>query len=95
MKKKKSSIRSARLRKLVDRTVDKALEECATQHDLHAESYSSHTGEVIQPTPEMLAFAKTQPVKLKITFEFTWPDDTEEKLSGKSMFCTPVIDLGK
>ena len=81
-----SSIRSIRTRKIVAKTVEKALDECAIQHEYHDISYTGSDGIKIEPTPKMLAFAEAQPVKVKITLEFTWPDNT-------NMFCSPIVDL--
>jgi hypothetical protein len=75
----KSNINSEQVKKLVADAVEKALNQCAYQHDCNLEmGSSSHK------------ITNSQPVKLKLTFDFFWTSD-ERKIPD--MFCQPTIDL--
>ena|SRR5271170_1746502 len=101
----KSNINSEQVKRLVYEAVEKALNECAVQHEAYGEPYEGYDSvnltEQGHPTPMglvdrsegMLKFANIPPEKLKLTFNFYW--SKEGALAGQpsEMFCQPVIDL--
>jgi hypothetical protein len=92
MKKTRTIITSARVKKLVAEAVEKALVECARQHKAHSEPYTGAGGTLMQPTEEMLNFGNTQPDRLKLSFEFQW-DNPKDSNKPTRMVCQPVIEL--
>jgi hypothetical protein len=89
----KSIINSEQVKKLVAEAVEKALIECATQHEANAEAYMGNDCKTYQPSEDMLKFANTPPEKLKLTFNFYWSKEDASKGQPTEMFCQPVIDL--
>jgi hypothetical protein len=88
----KSIILSDQMKEIVFKTVEKALIECASQHDAHAESYTGNNGEMIEPSSQMIEFANSSPDQLKLTFLFRWPLK-EGQTKPVEMHCQPIIDL--
>lgn len=87
----KSSIYSDQVKKIIYETVDKALIECASQHDAFSEPYEGINGEIFQPSEHWLKFSESQPKELKLTFLFKW-EKQDEKIPYE-MHCAPVIKL--
>jgi hypothetical protein len=87
--KHRSIINSKKVKELVEKTVKKALKECAFQHAVHGEPYMGASGKQHDPSEDMIAFAKSQPTQLKMTFEFKFGD------SMTRICCQPAIDLTK
>jgi hypothetical protein len=96
----KSIINSEQVKKLVFEIVEKTLEECAFQHDVAGQPYEGFDSKnlneeglptslgLVTPPEWSIKFANTQPVKLKLTFEFYL-----EGSERSNLFCQPVIDL--
>jgi hypothetical protein len=99
-----SSINSPRVKKLVAEAVEKALEECANQHNLTGQPYerfdysnlnaagSPTSMGLSEPSDKCKQFSNVSPVKLKLTFNFYWTQDETDR-EVPNMFCQPVIDL--
>jgi hypothetical protein len=95
-----SIINSEKVKKRIAEFVDKALNECAFQHNANGTPYEGYDVNnlnekglptpigLVQPTEEMLKFANSHPTKLRLVFEFFIGD--VEKVN---LFCAPIIDL--
>jgi len=90
---KKSVINSEQVKKPMIRALEKALEECATQHELHGQPYEGFDNKteplpslgLVEPSDKSKKFANSNPKQVKITIEFQF-DETV-------LVCAPVIDL--
>jgi hypothetical protein len=88
----KSIINSDEVKKLVADAVEKALIECAAQHEANSEPYVATDGTVHLPEHPLPALVDSQPIKLKLTFNLFWTqDETDRKVPD--MWCQPIIDL--
>lgn len=100
----KSVINSEQIKKLVIEAVEKALNECAFQHEANGKPYEgfdylnlnenglpSSMG-MVEPSVEMKTFSETSPTQLKLTLEFYFDEATHMNKHGK-LFCQPVINL--
>lgn len=83
----KSAIKSKKVKKLIAKAIDNAVEACAFQHEANGKSYNG-----FEPSAEMKKFANSSPTQVKITLEFYFGEETHNNKHG-ILFCQPVIDL--
>ena len=84
-----SIINSENIKKIVLRAVEKALIECASQHELNGLPYNGVDGNIYEPSEDMLKFSNNQPTKLKIKLEFLW--DSQQPLpEGRGLHLTDL-----
>lgn len=88
----KSNIDSDRIKSIVYEAVEKALAECAAQHNLFREPYDGIDGKTHYPSEGWLKFADLQPEELKLTFLFKWNKQDDPQVPYE-MHCAPIIKL--
>lgn len=79
----KSNINSDQVKKLIIEAVEKALEECAFQHQATADNPDSSNDRY-----------RDQPSQLKLTFLFRFNQLSGQGVPGE-IWCLPVIDLSQ
>jgi hypothetical protein len=102
--KTKSIIKSKAVKKAIREAVKAAVIECAYQHEANGKPHEGYDSlnlnekglptsmGMLAPSKEALDFANSQPVQVKLTVSFTWPEITPG-VKPVEMFCQPIIDL--
>ena len=84
----KSNIDSKRVRKLVNAAVEKALIECASQHQVSLDD----PGDLIRKKDNFSKY-KEQPFQLNLTLTFLFDKTALAPIRNGIIYCQPIIDL--
>jgi hypothetical protein len=87
----KSNIDSEQVKKIVIETVEKALEECAFQHQVNIEA-PDDPNDLQMKTGHFLKY-KEQPFELRMTLLFHFGENIKSPNMPGMIYCQPIIDL--
>jgi hypothetical protein len=84
-----STLESPKLKELIDKTVEKAIQQCIIQHIENQKALDQYQGK--NEHLDALEFSYGKPYKVKVSLDFYF------NVNGKDtrIVCSPIIDLSR